>query len=93
MPLESYETSSYIDSRLAAVGYSEKAIFATTAIERISYYSKGIPRLINVICDNALLIAYAKSQKVVNAEMIAEAAADLHLEEPYPNSLPSGAGE
>ena len=89
VPLESHETSSYIDSRLAAVGYSGKAIFATTAIERISYYSKGIPRLINVICDNALLIAYAKSQKVVNAEMIAEAAADLHLEEPYPKSLPS----
>jgi len=89
VPLESHETSSYIDSRLAAVGYSGKAIFATAAIERISYYSQGIPRLINVICDNALLIAYAKSQKVVNAEMIAEAAADLHLEEHYPKSLPS----
>jgi general secretion pathway protein A len=89
VPLESHETCPYIDSRLAAVGYSGKAIFATPAIERISYYSQGIPRLINVICDNALLIAYAKSQKVVSAEMIAEAAADLHLEEHYPKSLPS----
>jgi type II secretory pathway predicted ATPase ExeA len=89
VPLESHEICPYIDSRLAAAGYSGKAIFATTAIERISYYSQGIPRLINVICDNALLIAYAKSQKVVSAEIIAEAAADLHLEEPYRKSLPS----
>jgi general secretion pathway protein A len=89
VPLESHEICPYIDSRLAGAGYSGKAIFATTAIERISYYSHGIPRLINVICDNALLIAYAKSQKVVSAEIIAEAAADLHLEEPYPKSLPS----
>ena len=89
VPLKSHEICPYIDSRLAAAGYSGKAIFATTAIERISYYSQGIPRLINVICDNALLIAYAKSQKVVSAEIIAEAAADLHLEEPYPKLLPS----
>jgi len=80
VPLESHEIRPYIDFRLAAAGYSGKAIFANAGIEQISYYSKGIPRLINVICDNALLIAYAKSQKVVSPEMIAEAAADLHLE-------------
>jgi hypothetical protein len=42
-------------------------------------YSKGIPRLINVICDNALLIAFASSQKDVSANVIGEVARDLKL--------------
>src|ERR1700752_3189890 len=88
-PLQENEVSSYVDSRLKTVQCERQDLFDAASIVRLAYYSQGIPRLINVICDNALLIAYAKSQKVVNAEMIAEAAADLHLEEHYPKSLPS----
>src|SRR5262249_45931904 len=49
------------------------------AIEKIALYSTGIPRLINVICDNALLIAYAQSQRQVSAAMIDEVAEELRL--------------
>jgi hypothetical protein len=58
-------------------------LFDARAVERITLYSQGIPRLINVICDNALLIAYASSKKRVSAEMIEEVAWDLQLTVPY----------
>jgi hypothetical protein len=61
------------------VGYDGNELFETKAIERVTYYSRGIPRLINVICDNALLIAYGVSERKVSAEIIEEVASDLEL--------------
>jgi general secretion pathway protein A len=78
-PLEREEIRSYIDYRLLAAGYGGEAIFSAPAIERIAAFSWGIPRLINVICDNALLIACATSQRGVGAEIIDEVAEDLQL--------------
>jgi len=88
VPLANHEIGPYIDFRLAIAGYAGRCIFVAGAVERISRYSKGVPRIINVICDNALLIAYAKSQKSVTAEIVAEAVADLRLEEHSPVLLP-----
>jgi type II secretory pathway predicted ATPase ExeA len=78
-PLHDQEVDSYINFRLQAAGYKGKALFHPEAVQKIASYSKGIPRLINVICDNALLIAYAASQKTVSAHMITEVARDLRL--------------
>ena len=78
-PLPSDEVGSYINSRLKAAGYEGKELFEPRAVERIGLNSEGIPRLINVICDNALLIAYASSKKKVSAEIIEEVARDLRL--------------
>ena len=75
------EVGSYIDCRLKAAGYCGNSLFRPDAVERIAFYSEGIPRLINIICDNALLTAYADSQKEVSAEMIKEIAGDLRLSE------------
>jgi hypothetical protein len=69
----------YIEYRLAAAGYSGKTIFAAQAIARIGFFSQGVPRLVNVICDNALLVSYAKSQRVVSGETIEEVAEELNL--------------
>jgi general secretion pathway protein A len=88
VPLANHEIGPYIDFRLATAGCAGRRIFAAGAVEQISQYSKGVPRIINVICDNALLIAYAKSQKSVTAEMVAETVADLRLEEHPPVILP-----
>jgi general secretion pathway protein A len=77
--LESEEIRSYIEYRLRVAGYSGETIFRTPAIERITAYSSGIPRLVNVICDNALLIACATSQRHVGVEIIDEVADDLQL--------------
>jgi len=78
-PLKETEVGPYIDSRLQAIGYQGPALFHPEAIERIAFYSEGIPRLMNIICDNALLSAYAVSQRSVSAEMIEEVAHDLDL--------------
>lgn len=78
--LKDREVGAYIDYRLRAVDYGHNDLFSPDAIQQIAFYSKGIPRLINIICDNALLIAYASSKKKVSADMIKEVARDLRLE-------------
>jgi general secretion pathway protein A len=81
-PLPRDEVGSYINYRLKTAGYQGKELFEAKAVERIGLNSQGIPRLINVICDNALLIAYASSKRKVSAEMIEEVARDLKLTVP-----------
>src|SRR5262249_39682053 len=44
------------------------------------HFSRGIPRLVNVVCDNALVIGYALGKKRIGADLITEAAADLLVE-------------
>jgi|GEM_PF-306137 len=77
--LKEREVEPFILSRLAAAAYEGKSLFTPEAIQRIAAYSKGTPRLINVICDNALLVAYSLNQKTVQAEVIEEVARDLQL--------------
>ena len=81
-PLNTDEVAPYINSRLHTVGYEGKELFDLESVQKIALYSKGIPRLINVICDNALLIAYASSKYKVSAKIIDEVARDLQLMEP-----------
>src|SRR2546422_341800 len=91
------EVGPYIDFRLQAVGYEGEELFHPDAVQEIAVYSKGIPRLINIICDNTLLNAYAGSQKIVSADMIREVGRDLRLgsevqvteAEPSPTALVS----
>src|SRR5918994_13173 len=77
--LEDDEIGSYINFRLRAAGCVNNDLFHPNAVDQIAVYSKGIPRLINIICDNALLIAYASSQKNVSPNVIGEVARDLRL--------------
>ena len=79
VPLNEEEVGSYINRRLEVAGHRGKDLFEVEAIQEIARYAKGIPRLINILCDNALLIAFAASQKAVSAKMIREAASDLKL--------------
>jgi len=78
-PLKPEETGAYIDLRLKAVGYAGRDLFPPDAVLQIAFFSEGIPRLINIICDNALLNAYAESKNVVSAQMIQEVGRDLRL--------------
>jgi general secretion pathway protein A len=62
--------------RIAAQG-KEPVTFSPGAVKRISTYSKGLPRLINSVCDRALLLAYTKDATAISASMIVSAIADL----------------
>jgi general secretion pathway protein A len=78
-PLEDDEVGPYIDFRLRTAGYEGKPLFHRDAVQQIAFHSKGIPRLMNIICDNALLIAYAESRKVVPVDVIKQVARDLRI--------------
>jgi len=79
-PLADEEVGSYINFRLKSAGCKRNDLFHPEAVQKIVFYSKGIPRLINVICDNALVTAFAASEKIVSATLIQEVADDLDLE-------------
>lgn len=79
--LSDHEVGAFITYRLRLAGCERLDVFSPEAIQRIAFYAKGTPRLINVICDNALLIAYATAQRQVSADIIEEVAADLGLRE------------
>jgi general secretion pathway protein A len=80
--LKDREIQPYIHFRLESVGYAGKELFDKTAIQAIARYSNGIPRLINILCDNALTIAYATTRRAVSGDIIEEVATDLRLAEP-----------
>ena len=79
--LEGHEVGLYIDSRLRTVKYAHHDLFDTESITRIAFYSRGVPRLVNIICDNALLVACESSESRVTAAIIEEVANELKLSE------------
>src|SRR5919106_5345511 len=81
-PLGNREVAAYIDCRLQTVGYEGNQLFDPGSVRKVTQYSKGIPRLINVLCDNALLIAYTSSKSKVSAKIVEEAAHELQLIDP-----------
>ncbi len=85
-PLEKHDIGLYIESRLRTVNCRRRDLFDAESIERIALYSKGIPRLINVICDNALLIAYANNRGYITVGDIDEAAHELQLIDHIPTA-------
>lgn len=76
-PLNKEETKEYIKKRLKIAGAVDPYLFSPKALNKIYKYSKGIPRLINVVCDNALLTGYAYDQKVIDESVIREVIKDL----------------
>ena len=75
-PLDAFETVAYINHRLHVAGAAEP-IFKSDTFERIFEYTQGVPRLINGLCDRALLTGYVKETKVVGPEIIVEVASEL----------------
>lgn len=82
-PLTDTETMAYVWQRLqragADVAYAS-AIFPAASLATIYKYSGGTPRIINTICENALINAYARQSRVVSEEIVNEVAHDLRLD-------------
>ena len=75
-PLTMKETADYIHHRLKIAGASEE-IFKPAAAREVFNFSGGYPRLINVICDLAMVTGYSKGIKKIDADVIKECAQDL----------------
>jgi general secretion pathway protein A len=73
------ELREYIKHRLTMAGLSEQTIFPEAVIEKIHEYSRGIPRLINTLCDTALQVGFATRSASITLAIIEEAAKDLDL--------------
>jgi len=80
--LTAQETSTYIEKRLRIAGAdpSSAPLFPSHTVERIHRYSQGLPRLINTICENALITAYARRLSGVTREIIDEVAREFRLD-------------
>ena len=74
-PLSVTETMQYIIHRLQVAGGASD-LFAEAAMRRVHRYAQGIPRQINIICDRALLGAYAKGYRMVTPEIVDHAATE-----------------
>lgn len=75
-PLSHAETGEYIKHRLRKSGNSRADIFSEGAIDKIYQHSKGIPRLINIVCHNALISGLVYDTKLINAKIALEAIAE-----------------
>ena len=78
--LTAEETQAYVAERLHIAGASEPVLLPE-AIELVHQYSRGIPRLINLICEHALISAYVEQVKPVPARIVEEVSSELDLEQ------------
>jgi general secretion pathway protein A len=78
-PLAEDEIAEYITHRLAVAGSSGRVKFSDRAVERLYKLSEGVPRVINLLCDRALIVGHLASASVIDQEAIDEAAGKLGL--------------
>ncbi|MGH9702083.1 MAG: ExeA family protein [Candidatus Acidiferrales bacterium] len=78
-PLAEAEVYAYVECRLKLAGSEKEGVFDPAALRRVYYFSQGIPRLINTLCDHAMISAYALGHEQVTADLIDDAASDLGM--------------
>ncbi|MGA2596360.1 MAG: AAA family ATPase [Bryobacteraceae bacterium] len=81
-PLARYQIGPFVQYRWTRFGGTEPHPFSAEALDLIAQCSRGIPRLINAICDNALLIAFSRNKRQVDADIILDVVLDLDLSVP-----------
>jgi general secretion pathway protein A len=79
LPLDLADTAAYITARVQMAGGHAEQLFTRDAVRVIHERSKGIPRTISVICDNALVNGFAMSVKPIGREVVLEVCRDFEL--------------
>jgi len=91
-PLDLPDTAMYIASRIRTAGGDPANIFTRQAVTLIHQHSHGLPRLISVMCDNALTSGFALDQRPVDGHIVLEVCQDFDLKtapEPVPAPQPA----
>ncbi|MBY0418842.1 MAG: AAA family ATPase [Pararheinheimera sp.] len=83
MPLTEPEVQQYISYRLQVAGCS-RPVFTSSAVKKLFQLSGGIPRLLNLICDRALLGGYSQQKALIDAGLIHQAASEVLAIKPQP---------
>ncbi|MEZ4333557.1 MAG: AAA family ATPase [Myxococcota bacterium] len=78
-PFDEHELVEYVTGRLEKAGYTGSGLFGKRALRELYRVTSGTPRLINNVCDGALLLGYVRQQSLVGADVIEEVARDLAL--------------
>jgi type II secretory pathway predicted ATPase ExeA len=78
------ETHQYVTERLRTAGASSEPIFSSQALDAVHLYSMGVPRVINLLCEHALVNAYAESQRPIQVKAIEDVAHEFQLDEVEP---------
>lgn len=86
VPLDLQETAAYISTRIRVAGGTPQLLFTREAVGAVYELSQGIPRTISVICDNALVSAFAGDLKPIGRDIIVEVGRDFGL---GPSSAPA----
>ena len=76
-PLTKEETVAYVTHRLHLAGANGSPIFNAQALPKIFHHTQGVPRLINGLCDRALLTGYVQETKTIGSQIIDEVAGEL----------------
>jgi general secretion pathway protein A len=83
-PLTLEETFGYIAERLRIAGANGEPIFSKEAIQTVHTYSRGIPRVVNLLCEHALINSYVDGVQPVPAHLVEEVAREFQLDEIAP---------
>ena len=78
-PFDEAETTTYVEERLRLAGHTGRAIFKKAALRELHRVTGGTPRLINIVCDGALLLGFGRDALELGVDEIREVAADLGL--------------
>ena len=73
------ETAAYVKHRLTHCGAAESNVFPPESLEVVHIYAQGIPRVVNLLCEHALITAYAEKSTVVTPDMISRVAMTFEL--------------
>jgi general secretion pathway protein A len=85
-PLTLEETFGYVAERLRIAGANGEMIFSQEAVQTVHLYSRGIPRVVNLLCDHALINAYVDHSRPVSAQLVEEVAREFQLDEIEPTT-------
>jgi general secretion pathway protein A len=88
-PLNLGETAAYMASRIRTAGGDASRLFTREAVMVVHECSRGIPRTISVVCDNALVSGFALGRQPVDREVVLEVARDFDLNRRDPGEMPS----
>ena len=93
-PLRNHEIRPYIESRISLAGGTREAIlFSDPAVQLIYEYSHGIPRIVNMICENALVVGCAQHTHSIKPPIVEEVASDFHLKRAQATAGPAEPAE
>lgn len=90
VPLDQDETAAYIRHRLHVAGARDLHLFNRAAVRKVWWRTGGIPRLVNIVCEQALVNTFGANKRGVNEALVDEAVRDVGLDRPRANGVRQG---